>query len=379
MIQRTIENKIRDCFFRGKAILLYGARQTGKTTLSNVIIDEYRNDTLLITGDDSSSRSLLENASLERLVDIIGKNKIVFIDEAQKFHDIGLIIKLIVDHIKNVQVIATGSSAFELINRTAEPLTGRKYEFHLNPLSFEELKNHIGFFDERKKLEKRLVFGSYPEIVTHEGDEKELLSLLAGSYLYKDLLTLEQIKKPVLLEKILKAIALQVGSEVSYNEIAQLVSADKNTVEKYIDLLEKTFVIFRLSAFSRNIRNEIKKGRKIYFYDNGIRNAIIGDFKQIPLRSDVGPLWENYLVSERIKLLSTVNFYGSYYFWRTTQQQEIDYIEEIDGELLCVEFKWNPYKNVRIPKTFSQAYPNHDTMIVTPDNYEKFLLYTTLD
>jgi predicted AAA+ superfamily ATPase len=276
--------------------------------------------------------------------------------------------------IKDVQVIASGSSTFDLAHRTAEPLTGRKYEFLLLPLSFGEMVQHHGLLEEKRLLEHRLIFGYYPEIVTKPGEEKELLKLLAGSYLYKDLLSFGGIKKPALLEKILQALALQVGNEVSFTEIGQLVKADNETVERYIDLLEKTYVIFRLPAFSRNIRNEIKKGRKIYFYDNGIRNAIISNFNQPLLRSDIGALWENFLVSERRKRVLALEDDVASFFWRTTQQQEIDYIEEKSGKLSAYEFKWNPASRKKIPLTFLRSYPNTESMTITPDNFEHFLM-----
>ncbi len=304
-----------------------------------------------------------------------GESELLFIDEAQRIPDIGITIKLAVDQIDGLQVIATGSSAFELNASLAEPLTGRKFEFHLLPLSFAELVRENGLMEEKRLIEHRLVYGSYPEIVTSPGQEQELIRLLAESYLYKDLLTLEQVKKPVLLEKILRAVALQIGSEVSMHEIAQLVGAGSQTVERYIDLLEKAFVLFRLPALSRNVRNEIKKGKKIYFYDNGIRNAVIGNFMPLSSRTDAGALWENYLISERQKFLNNRLICTKCYFWRTTQQQEIDYIEERDQKIYAYEFKWNPEKGRRkFPKTFLKNYENVTTAVITPDNMEEFLL-----
>jgi len=265
MIKRILENMIVKRLFRGKAIILYGPRQVGKTTLVTSLLEKRKEKTLFLNGDEPDVRELLEGVTSSRLKALFGKSRIVFIDEAQRIREIGLTLKLITDQIKEVQLIATGSSAFDLASHTKEPLTGRKYEFHLFPLAFGEMVEHHGLLEEKRLLKHRLVFGYYPEIVTCPGEERELLRLLADSYLYKDLLTLENIKKPVLLEKILKALALQLGNEVSYHEIGQLVGADKNTVEKYIDLLEKAFVVFRLPAFSRNLRNEIKKGKKIYW------------------------------------------------------------------------------------------------------------------
>ena len=359
--------------FRGKAIILYGPRQVGKTTLVTSLLEKRKEKTLFLNGDEPDVRELLEGVTSSRLKALFGKSRIVFIDEAQRIREIGLTLKLITDQIKEVQLIATGSSAFDLASHTKEPLTGRKYEFHLFPLAFGEMVEHHGLLEEKRLLKHRLVFGCYPEIVTCPGEERELLRLLADSYLYKDLLTLENIKKPVLLEKILKALALQLGNEVSYHEIGQLVGADKNTVEKYIDLLEKAFVVFRLPAFSRNLRNEIKKGKKIYFYDNGIRNAVIGNFSPIEKRNDVGGLWENFLISERMKYLRYSGLYPGRYFWRTVQQQEIDYLEERDGQLYAFEFKWSKNKHIRFPRTFLRAYPESSTKLITPENFESFI------
>ena len=271
-------------------------------------------------------------------------------------------------------MIATGSSAFELANKINEPLTGRKFEFYLYPFSFAELSQYEGGLEEKRLLENRLIFGTYPEIVNQRGNEREMLNLLTDSYLYKDLFAYEGIKKSSLLSKILSALALQMGSEVSYHELSQLVGADKNTVEKYIDLLEQAFVIFRLHAFSRNVRNELKKSKKVYFYDNGVRNAILGNFQALPGRTDVGALWENYLMAERCKVIKYRQLYGGRYFWRTTQQQEIDYLEERDGKIEAFEFKWNQNAKVNFPKTFTEAYPESVVKVIHTGNYDEFLL-----
>lgn len=330
---------------------------------------------LHLSGDDSYIREALSNTSVATLKTIIGKTKILFIDEAQRIANIGLTLKLITDQLKGVQVIATGSSAFELSSQVNEPLTGRKYEFMLYPLSFGEMVNHHGFLTEKKLIEYRLIYGYYPEIVSKQSEGKELLKLLADSYLYKDLLMLEQVKKPILLEKLLKALALQLGGEVSYNELAQTIGANQQTVEKYIDLLQKAFVIFVLPALNRNVRNEIKKGKKIYFYDCGIRNAIINNFKPVSSRTDTGALWENFAIAERMKFLHYHHLDAQQYFWRTTQQQEIDLIEEHEGGLLkAFEFKWGKNENVRFPQTFTENYASSETQVVSPDNIESFLL-----
>ncbi len=373
MIKRLLQKQILDRLFKGKVIIILGPRQSGKTTLIQSVLSAQSLPSLLLNGDEADVREMLSNTTSTKLKSIAGKHKIVFIDEAQRIPNIGITLKLFVDNLKDLQVVATGSSAFELANKTNEPLTGRKYEYLLYPISFGEMVEHHGLIDEKRLLEHRLIFGCYPEIITKTGEEKELLKLLAGSYLYKDLLTLEYVKKPAMLEKILKALALQVGNEVSYHEIGQIVSADNETVEKYIDLLEKTFVVFRLPAFSGNVRNEIKKGKKIYFFDNGIRNAILGNFNTPNMRSDNGALWENYLISERIKYLHYKGDDTSRYFWRTTMQQEIDYIEETSGQLSAFEFKWNIKARAKFPKTFTNAYPSSSTRLITPENFETFL------
>lgn len=373
MIPRILQQAVQARLFKGKALLIFGPRQCGKSTLVETMLDGKEH--LHLSGDDSNVRDALSNTSAVTLKTIIGKNKIVFIDEAQRIENIGLTLKLFTDQLKDVQVIASGSSAFELSSQVNEPLTGRKYEFMLYPLSFGEMVGHHGFLAEKKLIDHRLVYGYYPEIVSKQGEEKELLKLLAGSYLYKDLLMLEQIKKPVLLEKLLKALALQLGSEVNYAELGQMTGANKHTVEKYIDLLEKAYVVFVLPALNRNVRNEIKKGKKIYFYDCGIRNAIINNFQPVSSRTDTGALWENWVIAERMKFLQYKNIEAKQYFWRTTQQQEIDLIEEHEGgHLRAFEFKWGKNERPRFPQTFTESYPGSDTAVISPENIEKFLL-----
>jgi predicted AAA+ superfamily ATPase len=373
IIYRTIQHSIQQKLFKGKAILLMGPRQVGKTTLLREITKPFEQDTIWLTGDDLNDSERLTNATLPILKTLVGSRKIIVIDEAQRIKNIGLTIKLLVDHIKTVQVIATGSSSLELANSVNEPLTGRKYEFLLFPFSFSELANHHNLFQEMGSLENRLIYGSYPEVVIEQGEERERLALLSDSYLYRDLLSYDQIKKPSLLKTLLKALALQMGNEVSYNELSKIVGADKKTIENYIDLLEKAFIVYRLTAYSGNVRNELKKSKKIYFFDNGIRNAIIGNFAPLENRQDKGALWENYLISERWKRNCYQNFYGQRYFWRTTQQQEIDYLEEIDGKIHAYEFKWNEKNNVRFSATFLNAYPVVEAKQIHRKNYEEFL------
>lgn len=374
IITRALSARVAPRLFLGKAVILLGPRQAGKTTMVEDLLAKSGEKILRLNADEPDVRELLTKCTSTRLRNLLGTSRLLFIDEAQRVPEIGLTLKLATDQIPEAQVIATGSSSLELNARTAEPLTGRKYEFMLYPLSFAELVEHHGLLEEKRALEYRLIYGAYPEIVTSPGHEEELIKLLAGSYLYKDLLTLEQINKPILLEKILRALALQLGSEVSYHEIGQLVGADGQTVERYIDLLEKAFVLIRLPALSRNVRNEIKKGKKIYFLDNGIRNAVIGNFTPLAGRTDTGALWENYLVSERLKFLNNRDISASRYFWRTTQQQEIDYIEEQPQSLSAYEFKWNARKSGKpFPRTFLNNYDKVVTRVITPDNYEEFL------
>jgi predicted AAA+ superfamily ATPase len=374
MIRREQSNFAKARLFKGKALLVFGPRQVGKTTFVQNLIADLNKKTLFLNGDESDVLVLFENPNASKLKNIIGDNEILVIDEAQRISNIGIVIKIIVDQIKTVQVIATGSSSFELANKLNEPLTGRKYELFLFPIAFSEMVVHSGLLEEKRSLEQRLIYGNYPEIITNQIDAKEHIKLIANSYLYKDLFLLEQIAKPILLQKIVKAIALQVGSEVNYNELSRLIQIDNKTVEKYIDLLEKAFVIFKLPALSSNIRNEIKKGKKIYFYDNGIINAVTGNFNPLSQRTDVGSLWENYIISERIKHLNIQQNGANYFFWRTTQQQEIDYIEKNEEQILACEIKWNVKAKKKIPLTFSGNYTNVTSKIITPDNYEEFLL-----
>lgn len=373
MISRDLFGTIKNQLFKGKAIILMGPRQAGKTTLVNIIKDSLTDRVLWLNGDESNVREALSNTGLSQLRSIIGNYKVLVIDEAQRIENIGITIKLIVDNLSEVQVIATGSSSFELANRINEPLTGRKYEHLLLPLSHQELQNHFGYLEEKGMLHHRLIFGSYPEVVTHPGEEEQILKSLSGSYLFKDIFTWENIKKPDRLEQMVKALAFQTGNQVSYHELGQLTGLDNETVEKYILLLERAFVIFRLNSFSRNLRNELKRSRKIYFYDNGIRNALINNFNQVEFRNDIGQLWENYLISERMKRNLYRIHYCNVYFWRNHNQQEIDYLEEYGGKIHAYEFKWNAKRKVNIPNSFAEAYPEHEWLVIHPENYLDFL------
>lgn len=373
MIKRTLNEVIGKKTGKGKAIILMGARQVGKTTLLKSIVQD-ENNVLWLNGDEQDVQSLFENISATRLKAIIGNKSYIIIDEAQRIENIGLRLKLITDQMPNIQLIASGSSSFELASKVNEPLTGRKWEYTMYPVSFGEMVEHHGLLEEKRLLSHRLVYGYYPEIVTHPSEEKELLKQLSDSYLYKDILMWEQIKKPDKLLKLLQALAFQIGSQVSYNELSNLCGLDSKTVEKYIDLLEKVYVIFRLKSFNRNLRNELKNSRKIYFFDNGIRNALIANFSQTENRTDVGALWENFIVSERLKRNHYVGNWQNSWFWRTKEQKEIDYIEESDGNIHAFEFKWSKNAGQKLPKQFLQTYGESSFEIITPDNIEDFLL-----
>ena len=374
MITRTLQQRIEGNLFKGKAVIVIGARQVGKSTLFRQITEKLEEPVLMLNCDEPEVRELLVGMNLVELKLMIGKHRLVVIDEAQRVSEISMTLKRITDNFPEVQLLVTGSSSFELQNRLNEPLTGRKYEYRLFPISTRELLEHSGLIAVKQSLESRLIYGSYPDIINHTDEAKELLMNIAGSYLYKDLLALEDIRRPALLEKLLVALALQVGNEVSYNEIAQTVGSDSKTVEKYIDLLEKCYIVFRLGAFSRNLRTELKKSKKIYFYDNGIRNAVIQNFAPLSMRNDTGALWENFFISERIKANEYEGRYAKSYFWRTTQQQEIDYIEESDGQFAVFEMKWNPRKKTTpLPAAFLKTYPVAQEAVVTPENYLEWL------
>lgn len=372
-IYRTMLQVLQSKIGEGKAIIIMGPRQVGKSTLLAELIKQTDRKYILLDCDEPDIRQLLTGATSTALKNLIGDATLVLIDEAQRVKNIGLTLKLFTDKIHGVQLVVTGSSAFELSNEINEPLTGRKFEYLMLPLSAGELVQHHGELDEKRLLPTRLVFGMYPEVVSKPGKEVELLKGMATSYLYKDIFTFHDVRKPEMLEQLLQALALQVGSEVSYNELARTVGSDQLTVQRYIDLLEKSFVVFRLPAYSRNLRNELTKSRKIFFYDNGIRNAVLGNYTLLPARTDTGKLWENFLVSERLKWLQFNRSYALRYFWRTTEAREIDYLEAFDGRLLAFEFKWNPDRKVRFPKPFLSAYPEAETHVVHPENYLDFL------
>lgn len=375
MIDRKIKQHILPLLGSNKAILIMGARQVGKSTLLRTMLGN-RDDVMWLNGDDIDVQNLFRDISSTRLRAIIGSNRIVVIDEAQRIPDIGLRMKLITDQIEGVQVVATGSSSFQLAAKVNESLTGRKREFRMFPLTFEEMVSHNGFLEESRMIPHRMVFGYYPEVATNPGSEHIILKELADSYLYKDILSLDGVLKPDKLMRMLKALALQIGSQVSYNEVGNLVGLDSKTVEKYVDVLEKSYVLFRLTSFARNERNELKSSRKIYFWDLGIRNAVIGNMSQIENRQDVGDLWENFVIAERMKRNIGNMSMAQSWFWRTRLQKEVDYVEEVNGKISAFEFKWNQKKaDVRCPSAFTAAYPDAEFKVITPGNVEEFLLW----
>jgi predicted AAA+ superfamily ATPase len=363
MIARTLEHVLKERFGRGKAIVVLGPRQVGKTTLVNHCLADH--EVLFLNGDDINVRRTLETAGGAVLKALIGKFTWVFIDEAQRIRDIGLVSKLIVDGFNDVQLVISGSSALDINQALQEPLTGRKFEYHLYPIGWEEFEDHVGYLEAQAQLEERLIYGMYPDVIVNRSNAQEILKQLASSYLYQDVLALSGIRRPELLEKLLQALALQIGNEVSYNELAQLLEVDKATVAKYIDLLEITFIVFKLRSFNRNARNEIKNNRKIYFYDTGIRNAILNNFNALDLRADKGALWENFLIVERMKRNAYHQRHVNSYFWRTTTGQEIDYVEEANGILTAYEFKWKTQPKHKMPASFFTNYKAKGELVDT--------------
>jgi len=371
MYNRTIEKTILNKFGKDKAIIVIGARQVGKTTLIKKLLEN--KDYLFLDADDPTVRNLLINPNTEQIKSLIGKHKIIFIDEAQRISGIGLSLKIITDQFKDCQLLVSGSSSFDLTKTLNEPLTGRKWEYELFPISWEEYENKHGYLISEQQLENRLLYGFYPDILNNPGEERESLKQLVNSYLYRDLLAYSNIRKPEILEKLIQALALQISSEVKYNELAEIVGIDKNTIQKYINILEKGYVVFKLSSYSKNLRNEIKRNKKIYFYDNGVRNMIIGNFNNLDLRQDKGALWENFLISERLKQNTYKNTFAKIYFWRTKQQQEVDLVEEKDGYITGFEFKWKAKKNTKLPKTFTDAY-YANSVIIDRSNFRDFVI-----
>ena len=367
MITRVIVDDVKQTLSKGKAVVLLGPRQVGKSTVLNMLFGN-QEGVLWFTGDNPADREALTGSSLSRLKLVVGNARYIIIDEAQKIPEIGNTMKLITDHIPTIKLIATGSSSFQLSSSVGDSLAGRKREFKLYPISFGEMVSYTTLTEEERNISDRLVYGYYPEVVMNPGSEREILLELSESYLYKDILSLDKIAKGEKLVKLVQALALQIGSQVSYHELAQTVGIDDKTVEKYIDVLEQCYIIFRLPSFARNLRNELKFSRKIYFYDLGIRNAVLRNFTPLDLRpkEECGHLWENFMIAERIKRNAYTHRMASLYFWRTEQQKEIDLIEEEDGSLAAFEFKWDSRKPVKAPSKFLEAYPNASFGAVSP-------------
>jgi predicted AAA+ superfamily ATPase len=373
MILRTALNIVKNYLHKGRAIIIYGARRTGKTTILNALAESLENyryiNCDLIDGQEAFNFRNEDELKLG-----FARYDYLLIDEAQRVADIGIKLKAIIDILPALQLIVTGSSALDLSNRTIEPLTGRKFEFIIFPLSTAEIHAHDGLPAVKDGLPLRLIHGNYPEVYLEKAMPEQIIKEIAGSYLFKDLLTYQDIKRPGMLKTLLIALALQLGSEVSLNELASTTGIDKKTVDRYIWLLEQSFIIYRLGSYSRNLRNELKRGSKIYFWDTGIRNALINNFNPLGTRRDVGALWENYVITERRKQMLNSRASFEHYFWRTTSQQEIDLIEIDNGQLRAFEIKWNPDRKTSIPQSFRQAYPEAVTSIVHQKNYLEILL-----
>jgi hypothetical protein len=368
-IHRQIEQQLEKDLFKGKIIVILGARQVGKSTLIKMLPSCNTLDTLWLDGENSDVRQLLKNANSERLKQLTANNKIVVIDEAQKIEDIGSILKLFADYSKDIQVIASGSSAFELRNTLNEPLTGRKFEYKLFPISFTEMVKHTNLLQEIRQLPQRLIYGYYPEIVTSPNDSERLLRFLSDSYLYKDIFLFKGIKKPEKMLELLKLLAFQIGSEVNFNELSNSLKIDNQTVESYVEMLEQAFVIYKLPAYHTNQRTELKKSKKIYFNDLGIRNALINDFRPIEIRNDAGVLFENFMVNELRKQNEYNRVYANFYFWRNTDQREIDLIIEKNNKIQTIEIKWNPAKRAKLTKSFTNIYGETDFKVIHRENF----------
>ena len=375
IVKRAIQAQIEEAIGKNKVLIILGTRRVGKTFLLKAIQEKLNQPAITLNGEDFEVQELLQNITAANYNLIVGSAKLLIIDEAQAVPNIGRILKFMIDTIPTLTVLATGSSSFDLLNKAGEPLTGRKIQFNLYPFSQLELISVETYVDAVQHLEERLVLGSYPELIQLKSyqEKTEYLLELIQSYLLKDILAFDGIRQSDKIIRLLRLIAYQVGSEVSYNELATQLGISKNTVENYLDLLSKVFIIYRLPAYSTNHRKEISKGSKWYFYDNGIRNAIINDFKLLSLRNDIGALWENYLIAERIKRNKYLKENIEYYFWRNYSQQEVDLIELRDGAIHAFEFKYSPDKKVKIPAAFSTTYPEASFERIARDNYYSWI------
>jgi predicted AAA+ superfamily ATPase len=374
MIKRLLEDKIFNRLEANKVMLIFGPRRVGKTVLLRKIIDRFDGEYLLLNGEDIDSLMLLEPKSISNYKRLLNGIDLLAIDEAQNIPEIGQKLKLIVDEVSNIKVIASGSSSFDLQNKAGEPLVGRSTQFHLFPFCQAELSQNENKLQTKQSFEDRLIFGCYPEVVSiSEIDKKkDYLRDIVNAYLLKDILNIDGLKNSKKMIDLLRLIAFQMGNEVSFDELAKQLGISRNTVEKYLDLLSKVFVIYRLGSFSRNLRKEISKAGKWYFYDNGIRNALIGNYSPISQRTDIGQLWEGYLISERIKLSNYKSDNKLFYFWRTYDGQEIDLIEELDGNISAFEFKWGD-KIPKAPRAFSDNYVDSKFNVINKNNYLEFI------
>jgi predicted AAA+ superfamily ATPase len=375
-IDRAIKNAFLKKMSPNKVLLLLGARRVGKTSfIEHLIKEEIKEPVLELNGEDISTVEILKQRTVENYKRLMGKHKILIIDEAQKIQDIGQILKLMIDKIEGIKIIATGSSMFDLANKLGEPLTGRKVTFNLYPLAQMEYSEEENIIQTKSLIEERLIYGSYPELIKYESNEEKAayLNELVSSYLLKDILEYDGIKNSSKMINLLRLIAFQIGKEVSLDELGKQLGISRNTIEKYLDLLSKVFVIYKVSGFSRNLRKEITKMSKWNFYDNGIRNTLIANFNPIAIRNDIGELWENYILSERIKYQHYTGMIVNNYFWRTYYQQEIDWVEERGGNLFAYEIKWRNNKKVKVPSAWKESYPKSKYSVITQDNYFDFI------
>ncbi len=374
-IDRIIKNQILESLIPNKVVVLLGPRRVGKTILIEQIIDEIEEPYLLMSGEDIRVLELLKRRSTQNYVNLLQGKRLLIIDEAQKIPNIGNILKLMVDQIKGLKIIVTGSSAFDINNYMGEPLTGRKITYNLFTLSEQELDQVETILEKRDNLHHRLIYGNYPELLQLKDNEKreEYLREILSSYLLKDILTFENIRNADKIFDLLRLISYQIGGEVSIQELGNQLGMSKNTVDKYLDLLSKVFVLHKVNGFSKNLRKEVTKTSRWYFYDNGLRNVVIANLNPIGLRQDIGMLWENYIISERIKYQRYTKMLVNNYFWRTYDQQKIDWVEERSGKLYGYEFKWNPNKYVKIPAAWKKSYESAEFEVINPDNYLEWI------
>ncbi len=373
--KRAIQDALLKKLRPNKVLVLIGPRRIGKTILIRQLLELQQEPYLLLNGEDSGVQLTLKERNAENYSRLLAGKKLLVIDEAQKIPDIGHILKLMIDEIKGLKILVTGSSAFDLDNKLGEPLTGRRITFQLFPLAQMELSETENLVQTRNRLEDRMVFGSYPEILLYDAPEEKAAYLkeLVNSYLLKDILSYDNIRNSVKILDLLRLLAFQTGKEVSLEELGKQLQISKNTVERYLDLLSKVFVVYRLQGFSRNLRKEITKSSKWYFYDNGIRNVLMANLNPLALRNDTGELWENYLLSERLKYQAYSGMLVNNYFWRTYQQQEIDWVEDRGGKLYAYELKWSLSKKLNAPSAWREGYPKEKFEVISPENYLKWI------